>query len=147
VTQPTPVIDAVRALARVSRVVERASDGLSFADYRVMSAIVSGEGRASRLAQRLALGKPAISASIDSLSRRGLVVRSSVEGDNRAVALSLSAAGRELFDRMEQSMARQLELLCDRTPDGARVIEALASLGDVIETVVAERYSNEGERK
>jgi DNA-binding MarR family transcriptional regulator len=135
-----PSIEAVRALARVSRVVERASDELSFADYRVLAQLSSGEERASRLAKRLALGKPAISASVESLSKRGLIVRSSVEGDNRAVALSLSEDGVELFERMEGRMARQLELLCERTPDGAAVMQALAWLGDVVEIAVAQRF-------
>jgi DNA-binding MarR family transcriptional regulator len=131
-TEPT-LVDAVRALSRLSRIVERASDSLSPADYRVMSAIVGGEARASRLASRLSLGKPTISSSVDSLSRRGLILKSGVEGDNRAVELSLSAEGAELFDRMEARMTRQLELLCERAPDGERIIAALASLGDVIE--------------
>jgi DNA-binding MarR family transcriptional regulator len=135
-----PSIEAVRALARVSRVVERASDELSFADYRVLAQLSSGEERASRLAKRLALGKPAISASVESLSKRGLIVRSSVEGDNRAVALSLSEDGVELFERMEGRMARQLELLCERTPDGAAVMQALAWLGEVVEIAVAQRF-------
>ncbi|HEY5320721.1 MAG TPA: MarR family transcriptional regulator [Galbitalea sp.] len=139
-TEPTPAIEAVRALARVSRVVERASDELSFADYRVLAQLSSGEERASRLAQRLALGKPAISASIDSLGRRGLIVRSSVEGDNRATALSLSEEGAELFNRMEGRMARQLELLAERTADGDAVLQALAWLGEVVEVAVAQRF-------
>jgi DNA-binding MarR family transcriptional regulator len=117
------VTEAVRALSRLSRIVERASDELSSADYRVMAAIVGGEAR----------GKPAISSSIDSLSRRGLVVKSSVEGDNRAVELSLSAEGAELFERMETRMARQLQLLAERTPKPADTIASISALGDVIE--------------
>jgi DNA-binding MarR family transcriptional regulator len=145
--ETTPLIDAVRALARVSRVVERASDGLSLADYRVLATIASGEERASRLASRLALGKPAISATVDSLSKRGLVVRSSVEGDNRAIALSLSDEGAELFERVEGRMARQLELLTERTPDGERVIESLSWLGDAIEAAMTERTTRAEEGK
>lgn len=146
-TESTPVIEAVRALARVSRVVERASDELSFADYRVLAQLSSGEERASRLAQRLALGKPAISASVESLSKRGLIVRSSVEGDNRATALSLSEDGARLFERMEGRMARQLELLSERTPDGAAVLQALAWLGEVVEIVVAQRFKEATEQR
>jgi DNA-binding MarR family transcriptional regulator len=141
--EPTPLVRAVRALARASRVVERASDDLSFADYRVMSAIDAGEGRASRLADRLALGKPAVSASVESLSKRGLVLRSKVEGDNRAIALSLSEDGRELYERMQARMARQLELLAQRTPEPERVIEALALLEDAVEAAILERYTKE----
>ncbi len=127
------LVEAVRAMSRLSRIVERASDELSFADYRVMSAIAEGEARASRLASRLLLGKPTISSTVDSLSRRGLIVKSTVEGDNRAVELSLSAEGAELFERMESRMVRQLELLAQRTPDPVTVVQSLVQLGTVIE--------------
>ncbi len=127
------LVEAVRAMSRLSRIVERASDELSFADYRVMSAIAEGEARASRLASRLLLGKPTISSTVDSLSRRGLIVKSTVEGDNRAVELSLSGEGAELFERMESRMVRQLELLAQRTPDPVTVVQSLVQLGTVIE--------------
>jgi DNA-binding MarR family transcriptional regulator len=140
------LIDAVRALARLSRTIEFASQDLSASEYRVMSSIVGGEQRASRLAHRLALGKPAISATVDSLSKRGLVIRSSVEGDNRATALSLSDEGEELFRRMEGRMTRQLELLAERTANPAQVVQSLASLGDVIEETMAARAAAEVEK-
>jgi DNA-binding MarR family transcriptional regulator len=130
---------AVRALARAARVVERASDGLSFADYRVLASIVSGEERASRLAARLAVGKPAISATVDSLVKRGLLRRDAVVGDGRATSLALTPDGEELFARMEGRMTRQLELLAERTPDPGALVAALATLGDAVEASVAER--------
>jgi DNA-binding MarR family transcriptional regulator len=139
VTDSADLIDAVRGLSRLARVVERETEEMSVADYRVLSTIVSGEGRASRLAARLALGKPTISASVESLVRRGLLVRASVPGDNRATALSLSPEGTELLGRVEGRMARQLELLSERTPDGDRVVQSLGWMGEAIEQAVAER--------
>ena len=138
-TEPSALVDAVRGLSRIARVVEHETEDLSVADYRVLSIIVSGEGRASRLASRLALGKPTISATVDSLVRRGLLVRSSVPGDNRATALSLSELGAELLERVEARMARQLELLSERTPDPQQVITSLTWLGEAIEAAIAER--------
>jgi DNA-binding MarR family transcriptional regulator len=131
------LVDAVRALSRLSRIVERASDELSSADYRVLSAISEGEARASRLASRLLLGKPTISSTVDSLSNRGLLVKSTVEGDNRAIELSLSAEGADVFERMESRMVRQLELLAERTKNPAQVVDALDRLGVVIEESMA----------
>ena len=136
---PSALIDAVRALTLASRVVNPAVGDLSPADYRLLVTIGSGEERASRLASRLSLGRPTISASIDSLSKRGLVLRSSVAGDSRATALSLSDEGAALLELVESRMARQLELLCERTPDGDRVVESLCWLGTVIETAFADR--------
>lgn len=133
------VVDAVRTLARLTRFIDRASDSLSSADYRVMSAIVEGEARASRLANRLLLGKPAISSTVESLSKRGLIVKSSVEGDNRAVELALSDEGAELFARMEVRMTDQLERLASATPDAAQVLQSLNWLGDAIEATMRAR--------
>ena len=141
--EPSLLHDAVRALARASRIVERASLDLSFADYRVMSALAGGEDRASRLADRLALGKPAVSATVDSLDKRGLIVRSKVEGDNRAVALALTDEGRDVFERMQARMSRQLELLAERTPDPAGVISALAMLDAAVDAAMQERRERE----
>jgi DNA-binding MarR family transcriptional regulator len=137
------LVSAVRALARASRVVERASADLSFADYRVLAALDSGEERASRLADRLAVGKPAISATVDSLHRRGLIRRDAVEADARATSLAITDAGRELFGRMEGRMARQLELLAERTPDPAALVASLATLGTAIDEAVAQRRAPE----
>lgn len=143
--EPTPeapvrdVVDAVRTLARLTRFIDRASDSLSSADYRVMSAIVEGEARASRLANRLLLGKPAISSTVESLSKRGLIVKSSVEGDNRAVELALSDEGAELFARMEARMTDQLERLAAATPNPDQVLQSLNWLGDAIEATMQAR--------
>lgn len=140
---PPALTEAVLAVSRLSRIVERASDELSSADYRVMSAIAGGEARASRLASRLLLGKPTISSTVDSLSKRGLVVKSTVETDNRAIELSLSDEGAELFSRMEGRMVRQLELLAARTPNPEQVIESLGWLGAAIEQSMA-AHAHEG---
>lgn len=130
---PSDLVAATRALTRLSRVVEAASDRLTGADYRVLAMIAGGEARAARLADRLRLGKPAISSSVDSLSKRGLIVKRTVDGDNRAVALELSDTGVALFALMEARMSRQLELLVARTPEPAQTLAALASLGEVLD--------------
>jgi DNA-binding MarR family transcriptional regulator len=61
-------IEAVRALARATRVLERASGELSLAHYRVLAAIASGDERASRVANRLAIGKPTVSVAVEALA-------------------------------------------------------------------------------
>jgi DNA-binding MarR family transcriptional regulator len=132
-------VEAVRALARASRMLDRSSDELSLAHYRVLAAIASGDERASRVASRLALGKPTVSAAVDSLCQRGLLARSGVAGDQRAAALALTAAGRALLARVEAEMIGRLEELCARTPDGERLVQALVWLGSAIDEALAER--------
>jgi DNA-binding MarR family transcriptional regulator len=141
-TPDTPTPDAaaaVQALARASRLLERAATDLSLSDFRVLSAINSGDERASRVADRLAIGRPSISAAVDSLGKRGLLVRSGVDHDQRAAALALTAEGAAARQRMEDSLVAVLEGLCARTPDPARVIESLAWLGAAIESGMHDR--------
>jgi DNA-binding MarR family transcriptional regulator len=136
-------VDAVRALARVARVLERASPELSLANYRVLAAIGAGDERASRVGRKLALGKPTVSATVDSLCQRGLVSRSSVGSDQRAVALNLTVAGRELLDRVERAMVERVTDLCRRTPDPERFMAALSWLGPAMDESLAERNAAE----
>jgi DNA-binding MarR family transcriptional regulator len=132
-------VDAVRALTKAARVMERASGGLSLAHYRVLSAVAAGDERASRVAARLALGKPTVSASVDALCSRGLLVRSGDAVDQRAVQLTLTEAGRQLVEEAEAAMTSALEALVGRTERRDDVIGALVALGAAIDRAVAER--------
>lgn len=132
-------VEAVRALARAARLLERASSEISMAHYRVLSAVAGGEERASRVAERLELGRPAISSAVESLCRGGLLVRDGTEGDQRAFDLRVTPAGAALLDRVEGAMTACLDDLCARNADGPRVQEALALLGGAIDQRDAER--------
>ncbi len=134
-----PTVDAVRALARAARVLERASGQISLAQYRVLSAIAAGDERASRIAERLELGRPTISAAVAALCRNGLLVRDEVLADQRATDLRLTPSGAELLGRIESDMVDSLEALLARTPDGGEVRRALVQLGVAIEETQAER--------
>ena len=132
-------VEAVEALARASKALERACGGLSLAHYRVISAVDAGDERASRVAARLALGKPTVSASVEVLYARGLLVRSGVAGDQRAVQLSLSEAGRALLGDARLAMTSVLEELAARTGRRDELVSALSALGSAIEQAAAER--------
>ena len=129
----------MRALARASRLLERASDELSLGHYRVLAAVAAGEERASRVASGLALGKPTVSAAVESLCERGLVARARVDADQRASSLCLTAAGELLLARVEAEMVGRLEGLCERTPNAERVLESLVWLGAALDQARAER--------
>lgn len=138
---------AVHALTRASRLLERSLDGLSLADFRVLSAVAGGEARASRMAARLALGKPTISATVDSLCRRGLLQRTTSEADQRVLSLALTAEGEGELAVAERRLAAIVDDLAERTPDPEATTSALAALNAAIEaqrqehlaTVQAER--------
>jgi DNA-binding MarR family transcriptional regulator len=132
-------IEAIRALARATRVLERASGELSLAHYRVLSAVATGDERASRVAARLAIGKPTVSAAVEALAQRGLLERSVVDGDQRVAALNLTVEGQAVLARVEAEMIRRMEDLSARTPDGEQLMESLAWLGEAIDEMQAER--------
>lgn len=143
-TDPTPVV-AIRALARSARVLERACGELNLAQYRVLAAIAAGDERASRIADRLALGKPTVSATVESLRQRGLLTRRGVEGDQRAVALRLTAEGRAALETAERSMTERLCWLADRTGDPDGLLRVLALLDRAIDDLVLARCARPGD--
>jgi DNA-binding MarR family transcriptional regulator len=134
-------LDAVRALARLARLLERSTGELSLAHYRVLAAVADGHQRASRLAERLALGRPAVSAAVESLVGRGLLERSAVEGDLRGIALRLTGDGRRLLDRVEAAAAAEVRAVAERTADPDTILRALAALGPALEAAAAERHA------
>ncbi|MDP9117810.1 MAG: MarR family winged helix-turn-helix transcriptional regulator [Actinomycetota bacterium] len=136
---PAHAVLAVRALVRTSRILERAGGDLSLAHYRVLAAVASGEERASRLAARLALGKPTISAAVDGLCGRGLLERGEVAADQRASSLTLTPAGRAALDGAERQMTEKLGELCECSPDPARMVEALVLLGSALDELQGRR--------
>ncbi|MCW2784759.1 MAG: hypothetical protein JWP74_1276 [Marmoricola sp.] len=137
--------EAVRALARLSRLMERAvlDEGLSLAHFRVLAAVAEGDVRATRVAQRLALGKPTVSATVDALCRGGLLERHDVAGDQRATALHVTGRGRDVLDRAEGAMTERLRsvLACTEQPEAG--LEALVRLGRGLELAMAERLGQQ----
>ena len=132
-------VSAVRALARASRHLEKATGDLGLAHYRILSAVAGGDARASRIAHRLALGKPAVSTAVETLCQRGLLEREDHDGDQRVVVLRLTRAGAARLRAVEVDMTRWLDALRTRTPDADGVLEALVHLGDAIEQQAAAR--------
>jgi DNA-binding MarR family transcriptional regulator len=120
---------------------ERASGEVNLAHYRVLAAIASGDQRASRIATKLALGKPTVSASVEWLCKRGFLARMGVEGDQRASSLQLTPEGSNWLNTVETAMAVWVEAVCARTPHPGQTVQALASMGEAIEQIVAERFA------
>lgn len=132
-------VAAVRALARASRLLERASGELNVAHYRVLSAVASGEERASRVAARIAVGKPTVSAAVDSLCQRGLLAREAAADDQRAVTLRVTDRGRELLATVEAEMVGRIKDLLAGTEGGEALIPSLVWLGEAIDAALARR--------
>jgi len=127
-------LEAVRVLARLARILERSSGELSLAHYRVLAAVADGHERASRVATRLALGKPTISASVDALCRRGLLSRDAAE-DQRAATLRVTAAGRALLAETDAELTERLRQVLVHVPDPAAALAALRTFGPALDAV------------
>lgn len=132
---------AIRALARLARQLERSSGDLNLAHYRVLAAVADGDERASRVAARLALGKPTVSAAVESLTKRGLLAREDDGEDRRAATLTLTPAGKAALAEVEGEMVTRLDEFFDRTPDPDAVLAALAQLGEALDEVAGERLA------
>ncbi len=137
-------VDAVRAITRVARALERASTEIPMAHYRILSAVAAGEDRASRLAERLALGRPAISAAVDALCRDGYLVRGDVADDQRAVDLRLSERGADVLDRVEHAMVRVLDELVRGAPEGEHLVASLAAFNVTLDGAFRRRRGSGG---
>jgi DNA-binding MarR family transcriptional regulator len=140
-------VQAIRALARLARALERSSGDLNLAHYRVLSAIADGDERASRVADRLTLGKPTVSAAVESLCKRGLLSREDAAEDRRAATLTLTPAGEAALAEVERGMVERIDEFLDRTPDAARVVESLGQLGKAIDEVAKERAAQRAAKR
>ncbi|MDO5754280.1 MarR family winged helix-turn-helix transcriptional regulator [Arthrobacter sp.] len=139
--EPDAAIAAVRSLVRVSRLLERSLDELSLPHYRVLAAISAGEERASRVAARLELGRPAVSAAVASLAERGLLVRTDVAGDQRAAGLRLTEAGAQTLARADAAMSAALRILAAKTNDPEGMLETLGRLNEAVSETYAQRMA------
>lgn len=136
-------------LARLARVLERAcnevpgtpSPGarLTLAQYRLLAMMADGAERASHLAGQLALTKPTVSATVDTLVERGLVTREMVRGDRRATRLRVTDAGRAALLLAESSMRERLDDLLARVDDPGAVSRSITQLQSALDQRREER--------
>ncbi|MCQ9163204.1 MarR family winged helix-turn-helix transcriptional regulator [Arthrobacter sp. STN4] len=134
---PDAAVAAVRAVVRVSRLLERSLSELSLPHYRILAALSAGEEIASRVAARLALGRPAVSAAVAALAGRGLLVRVDVAGDQRAAALQLTGEGWAALARADGSMAAALREIADASGHPEQLLDTMGLLNDAVSRVYA----------
>jgi DNA-binding MarR family transcriptional regulator len=86
--------------------------GLTMTQWRIMAVLGGEEGlTAKELTALTALDKTAISRAASALVDRGLVARQAAPSDKRSVALSLSADGRAVYEKvMPRARAWEREL-------------------------------------
>jgi DNA-binding MarR family transcriptional regulator len=129
----------VRVLARLSRVLESADAGLTVPQYRMLSALSEGGQRSARLAERLAVRKPTVTALADGLIAAGYVARESEKGDRRIVRLLLTEAGQEALQRADAAYLARLEPLLAEVPDPERFVGDLLAVGAALDARLAQQ--------
>jgi DNA-binding MarR family transcriptional regulator len=139
------VDEAVLTLARLARLLERACPDLTLSQYRLLAMIAAGAERASQIAGRLALTKPTVSATIDTLVERGLVSRAVAYEDRRALRLQITDEGRAVFSAAEGAMRERLDDLLARVDDPERVHAALAQLHAALDERREQRRAARGD--
>jgi DNA-binding MarR family transcriptional regulator len=127
-----PVVSAVLTVLRMCRVLERVDAGVSPQQYRMLKLIGEGGERSARLAERLAVAKPTLTSTADSLVAAGLAARESEPGDRRVVRLRLTAAGVAAVRRADEAYSALFSSLLDETGRRHEVLDSLQSLNDAM---------------
>lgn len=106
--------------------------------------VESGELRASDLAQQLFVTKTSISRYVNEMLERGLLSQRRDPNDGRAVLLSVTAAGRRLWQRREARRSSALAELCAGWSEGevATFTSLLRRLNDRQRLRQLERQAN-----
>jgi DNA-binding MarR family transcriptional regulator len=109
--------------------------GLSVAQFYTLDAVgMQGQLTLNELADTLYITPSTASRTVDELVRKGLVERCQDPTDRRAVCLSLTPLGQELFEALRQHLIqRQLAILQQLDADSRRdVLTALQKLSQAV---------------
>lgn len=113
---------SIRVIAHLAKQFEQclADDGLTLAQYRMLSFLAEGEWAASVLADRLAVSRPSVTALVDGLVERGWVERAESPDDRRRVLHRLTRPGRARLDEAAVALDQSLEELLAHLDDDER---------------------------
>jgi DNA-binding MarR family transcriptional regulator len=128
-------VEALLTILRITRVLERIDAGVSPQQYRMLKLIGEGGERSARLADRLAVARPTLTATADSLVAAGLAYREAEPGDRRVVRLRLTEAGQTTVARADVAYAEWFGELLDHTGERDQIVTDLLRL----DTAMTER--------
>lgn len=154
-TAPDENYDALRAsMSRLmaaerrlrGREQQRRDGTLSHSHLRALFVLIrEPEATAGALAKEAELNPASVTAMVDQLEERGLVVRRRDARDRRQTWISLTDAGRQLVEKKEQSWrARMIEEFADVTP---RQIDSAIVVIDRIATMLERVEESDSEER
>lgn len=120
-------------LLRLFRALERVDAELTPQQYRILKLAGAGGERSARLAERLAVARPTLTAIADGLVAAGYARRDPEPGDRRVVRLCLTASGRAAVARADEAYRRWLDQLLAGTGQPERVLHALGLLNQAMD--------------
>jgi len=129
-----------RAMRRAARAADPANT-LTVAQLELLSSMAEHPGaRPGELARLLRLAPNTVTTLLNALTPRGLVTRSADAGDRRAVAMHLTAAGREALETWQATNAAILRAAVSELPAAQRralihAVPALDALARAIEAI------------
>lgn len=132
------VVDAIRRLDRGLRLVAReveATTGASAAQLFVLRQLSSANAMSiSALAERTMTDRSSVSAVVDRLAERGLVVRRPSEQDRRRAEVRVTPAGRALLEQAPAAPTARLLAALEALPGPtvARLARDLARLNEAL---------------
>jgi DNA-binding MarR family transcriptional regulator len=131
------ILDVVPLVMRSLRADMRhyRAPGMSVPQLRTLVYLSGNEGASlSEVAEHIGLRLPSMSALIDGLVTRSLVVRQTSHSDRRRVTLSLTRAGRTALDEARRSTLGHLEERLAALPDAelATVVQAMCTLRSIM---------------
>ncbi len=74
------------------------SEPVTFRQFRILTRVQEGNTSLTRLAQAIRRSMPTVSASVDTLVKRGLLTREPSPGNRRQVTLAVTDRGRAVLD-------------------------------------------------
>jgi len=125
-------ISALLTVLRITRVLERIDAGISPQQYRMLKLIGAGGERSARLAEKLAVAKPTLTATADSLVAAGLACREAEPGDRRVVRLHLTQAGHAAMERADAAYGAWFGSLLEHTGHREQIVADLLKLDDAM---------------
>jgi DNA-binding MarR family transcriptional regulator len=139
-------MSAAQMLIRISSKVAEVcqNEGMSPGQYRTLALLAEEPGRATALAELLAVTRPAVTQNIAVLESKGWVTRAPVPGDKRGRSIHVSRSGRSALRRVDRRVEQLIaELLPADEVD--RFVDALAAAQPVLQEE-ADRWTSAADR-
>ncbi|HEY9474828.1 MAG TPA: MarR family transcriptional regulator [Mycobacteriales bacterium] len=125
---------AIRALARLTRLLDHTDTGLSLPQYRLLALVDRGDKRSSRLASRLVVTRPTVTALADGLVAAGYLTRIREPRDGRVVRLGPTQAGRTALEHADTALADRFAPLFGATSNPDALLALLGQAGAALDT-------------